>query len=89
MKAAGQGAPPEAKTAAGVDNHYYGLSSAVGLVSQLGVSMFLCVFIGVMMGKRLDGWLGTSPSFLLAGALLGAGASWKVLYDLVIKKWMN
>ena len=65
------------------------IAAALGLVTQLGVSMFACLFVGVLVGRTLDGWIGTSPLFLIIFMLLGAFASFKVLYDLIIKKWMK
>ena len=64
----------------------YRLRDAIGLMSNLGFSLFLCVFIGIMGGNWLDQKFGTSPTCLLLGAILGAGASWKTLYD-IVKKW--
>jgi len=65
------------------------ISSAVGLFTQLGFSMFFCIFVGLIAGKALDGLFGTSPVLMLLCTLAGAASSYKVLYDLVIKKWMK
>jgi len=62
---------------------------ALRLFTQLGISMAACVFVGVMGGRFLDQWLGTSPWLLVLGALLGAASSFKVMYDLVIKEWFK
>ena len=61
--------------------------SALSLLTQLGLSMSVCIILGVLAGKYLDRWLGTSPWLLLVGSLVGAAASFKVLYDIVIKEW--
>lgn len=50
--------------------------------------MAVCILLGVLGGKYLDQWLGTSPALLLVCSLLGIGAAYKVLFDLV-KKWMK
>ena len=71
------------------DDSGQAIRKALGLLSQLGVSMAACVFVGVFLGKWLDGKLGTSPWLLLFGCLLGAVAAFKVLYDLAIKEWMK
>lgn len=63
------------------------IAAALGLMTQLGITMAVCVFIGVIAGKYLDQWLGTSPWLLIVFSLLGGAAAIKALYDLVIKKW--
>ena len=60
--------------------------SSIALYSQLGLSMSVCVVIGIFGGIYLDRWLGVSPLFLFVGCLLGTGASFKALYDLVVKR---
>ena len=60
--------------------------SSIALYSQLGFSMSACVVLGIFGGIYLDRWLGTSPLCLFAGCLIGTGASFKALYDLVVKK---
>ncbi|NLL80943.1 MAG: AtpZ/AtpI family protein [Tissierellia bacterium] len=40
------------------------------------------VFVGVMLGKYLDGFLGTSPWLLLIFSLLGVGAAIRVLFNI-------
>ncbi|MCL2165774.1 MAG: AtpZ/AtpI family protein [Clostridiales bacterium] len=65
------------------------IAGALSLVTQLGLSMFACIFLGVWTGKTLDERLGTTPTLLMVGVLLGAAASFKVLYDLAIKRWMK
>ena len=64
-----------------------GLAQAFGLASQLGLSMAICIIIGVLVGQWLDRQLGTTPWMLILGVLFGAASSFKVLYDLVMKKW--
>ena len=63
--------------------------NALALVSQLGLSMAACVILGVLGGRQLDKWLGTSPLLLIIGSFVGAAAAFKVLYDLAVKKWMK
>jgi ATP synthase protein I len=50
--------------------------------SQIGVTMASSVFVGVMLGKYLDGFLGTSPWLLLIFSLLGVGAAIRVLFNI-------
>ena len=63
------------------------IASALGLYMQLGLSMAMCVFIGVFLGKKIDNALDTSPVFLLILTFIGAAAAFKVLYDYTIKRW--
>lgn len=60
---------------------------AVGLFTQLGLSMAACVFVGVGAGKLLDTWLGTTPWLLALCAAVGGIASIKTMYDIVISRW--
>ena len=62
---------------------------ALSLLTQLGVSMAACIALGVFGGKWLDRMFGTSPWLLLVFAFLGAAASFKVMYDLVIKEHLK
>lgn len=65
------------------------IASAFNLFLQLGISMSACLFLGFFIGKTLDGWLNTSPALLVVFTFLGAVTSFKVLYDLAIKRWMK
>ena len=81
-------AKPEAADKAPVKKSYAGeIFRAIGLLGQLGVSMAACIFVGVIAGKYLDIWFGTSPVFLIMGSIIGGVASFKVLYDIAIKGW--
>ena len=62
---------------------------ALSLFTQLGLSMAACVFIGILIGKLLDGWLKTSPWLLIICAFIGAAAAFKVMYDIIIKEWLS
>ena len=61
-------------------------AKALSLLTQVAVTIFACVFIGVMLGRYLDGLFGTAPWLLLVFSLMGAGAAFKSLYDLAVKK---
>jgi ATP synthase protein I len=50
--------------------------------SHIGVTIAASVFIGVLLGKFLDGFFGTSPWLLLVFSLLGVGAALRVLFSL-------
>lgn len=53
---------------------------ALAYFSQIGVTMAASVFVGVLLGKFLDGVLGTSPWLLLFFSFLGVGAAIKALF---------
>ena len=50
-------------------------------ISQIGVTMAASVLIGVLLGRYLDGLLGTTPWLLLFFSLAGVGAAIKSLLD--------
>jgi ATP synthase protein I len=55
---------------------------AIAQFSQIGVTMAASVLVGVLLGKYLDGLIGTKPWLLLIFSLLGAGAAIKVLFNI-------
>ena len=55
---------------------------ALSIFSQIGITVVVCVFLGVFLGRFLDSWLGTTPWMLLVFAAMGAGAAFRVLYDM-------
>lgn len=52
----------------------------VGRLSGYGISWVLTVLILTWAGLRLDERLGTTPLFVLTGALAGIGAGFYTLY---------
>ncbi|WRS26582.1 AtpZ/AtpI family protein [Oscillospiraceae bacterium MB08-C2-2] len=62
---------------------------ALGLFTQLGLTMLSCVFVGVWIGRFLINRFGAGPWALLLCVALGVLASFKVLYDTVIKEWLK
>ena len=55
---------------------------ALGMLSQIGLSIVVCVGLGVFLGRFLDGFFNTSPWLLLVFTLLGAAAAVKSMYDM-------
>ena len=55
---------------------------ALSQISQIGITLAVCVLIGVFFGRYLDSVLGTSPWMLLVFSFLGVGAAFKLLYDM-------
>lgn len=59
---------------------------ALSLFSQFGITVAACVAIGVLGGKYLDEFFGTSPWLLIIFSLLGVAAAFKSMFDLANKK---
>ena len=58
------------------------VSRAVGLMTQIAVTMAGCVVIGVLIGLFIDNRLSTSPWFVLIFSFFGVAAAFKALYDM-------
>lgn len=56
---------------------------AITLVTLIGVDMAICVVSGVLLGKYLDGFFGTSPILLMVGLLAGLGIGVYSVYRIV------
>ena len=51
----------------------------MSLTGQVGVVMVVFILMGLVIGRWVDGRLGTSPTFTLALILLGIGAAgWSI-----------
>ena len=57
----------------------------LALLTQIGITVIVCIAIGFFAGRFLDGFLNTSPWLLLVFTLLGIGAAFKAVYDLASK----
>ena len=53
----------------------------LSLLSQIGIMIVTCIFIGVWLGSFLDNVLDTSPWFMLLFSLFGAAAAFRFLMD--------
>jgi len=58
---------------------------AVGMMTQIGLTMAFCVLGGVLFGVFLDSRLDTTPWFTIALSLLGCVAAFKAMYDIAKK----
>ncbi|OOO00232.1 MAG: ATP synthase subunit [Epulopiscium sp. Nele67-Bin004] len=58
--------------------------SALGLVSQLGISMIVPIFLCFFVGKFLDSVTGMSPLWLIIFLLLGVGAAFRNMFHVVL-----
>ena len=61
------------------------MMKALALLSQVGIMMAVCILVGVLIGRFLDGLLGTGPWLLFLFSLLGVGAAFKSLFGLIPK----
>jgi len=61
------------------------ISRAIGIMTQLGVTVLACMIINLLIGYWLDRWLNTAPVFLIIFTILGCVASIKAMIDLAKK----
>ena len=61
------------------------IAKGLGLMTQIGLSSALCIFVGVFLGRFIDDRVGTSPWFLLIFSVIGCLAAFKVMVDLAKK----
>jgi F0F1-type ATP synthase assembly protein I len=65
------------------------LFKTLGVVSSMGISFVLAIFIGVLIGRQLDKWFGTAPWFFFIFLFFGIAAGFRNLYIItnrVVKK---
>ena len=55
----------------------------LALFSEIGITLLVTTLIGVLVGRWVDGQLGTLPIFVIVGFLVGAGAGTLMIYRLV------
>ncbi len=60
---------------------------ALTLLSQIGITMAITLFISVMIGKWLDDLSGASPIFLLIFGVIGILAAFRNLFIITKKYW--
>lgn len=53
------------------------------LFSEIGISLLVTTLVGVLVGRWVDGQLGTLPLFVIVGFLAGAGSGTVMIYRLV------
>ena len=53
------------------------------LFSEIGLSLLVTTLIGVLVGRWVDGQLGTLPVFVILGFLAGAGSGTVLIVRLV------
>ena len=57
----------------------------LAMLTQIGITVLVCIAIGVFIGRWLDGVFGTAPWLFLVFLLLGIGAAFKAVYDIASK----
>ena len=55
---------------------------AMGLMSQIGLTVVACIVVGIFIGRFLDNFFGTSPWLLIVFTLLGVISAFKSMIDL-------
>jgi ATP synthase protein I len=58
---------------------------ALSVLSQIGITIIVCVAIGVFLGRLLDNLLGTEPWLLILFIVLGIAAAFKSIFDFAKK----
>lgn len=58
-----------------------GAIGSISSVGQLGISMFVCILLGFLLGLWLDGIAGTGRWLLLLCTIFGAASAFKLLFD--------
>jgi len=61
----------------------------IAFVTQIGVMMIVPIFMSILFGNLLDGWLGTGSIFLLVFTVLGVGAAFLNFYKFAMRKIDN
>ena len=54
---------------------------ALSFFSHVGITITVCVLVGVLAGKFLDDYFGASPWLLLFFSLMSVGVAFKFLLD--------
>lgn len=49
-----------------------------------GLAWALSTLLFLLLGRLVDGWLGTSPIFTIIGAFVGAGAGFYSMYHNIV-----
>ena len=59
----------------------------LSVLTSLGITMAVCVLLGIWIGKTLDNIMGSSPWMLLTFMIFGILAAIKSMFNIIIKEW--
>lgn len=62
-----------------------GIAQALAMITQLGITMVVCIGAGVWFGGWLDGKLGTHGICLIVFILIGVAAGFMNVYKMLMK----
>lgn len=62
-----------------------GIARALAMVSQIGITMLVCVFVGVWVGNWIDQKLNTPGIFLIIFIIIGVVSGFLNIYKLLTK----
>lgn len=60
----------------------------LALITQLGINLFIIIFLGLITGKFLDDKFSTSPIFLIIFIILAVAAAFRNLF-MMTKKYFK
>lgn len=60
------------------------IARALAMLSQIGISMLVPIFLCMLLGNWLDKKFGTSPWLLVIFIILGVGAAFRTLYMMTV-----
>lgn len=63
------------------------IMKALSMLTQVGISMFVPIFLCILLGKYLDKVCETGILFLVIFIILGVGAAFRTLYMMTVFKF--
>lgn len=66
-------------------NEIFGIAKAITLITQIGITMIVCIFFGVWGGNWLDEKLGTNGICLIVCILISIAGGFVNVYKLLMK----
>jgi F0F1-type ATP synthase assembly protein I len=72
-----------------MDEEHKRLLKTLSVVSSLGFAVVLAIAIGILIGLKLDQWLGTKPWFFFIFLLIGIVAAFRNIFIIIGKEIRN